>query len=67
MACSALPPRKIPDTHFCYNMSETQGQYLPGNIRSTEKSDVWSGIEPATIRLVAVLAGNIRSTDKSVA
>jgi hypothetical protein len=34
-----LPPRKIPDTHFCLRLSRPQGHTAPGRIRSTEKSN----------------------------
>jgi hypothetical protein len=33
-----LPPRKIPDTHFCYRLSRPQGHSAAGRIRSIEKS-----------------------------
>jgi hypothetical protein len=33
-----LPPRKIPDTHFCYRLSRTQGHSPAGRITSIEKN-----------------------------
>jgi hypothetical protein len=34
-----LPPRKIPDTHFCSSLSRLQGHNAPGGIRLIEKSN----------------------------
>jgi hypothetical protein len=35
----SLPPRKIPDTYFCWRLSRPQGHNAAGRIRSIEKSN----------------------------
>jgi hypothetical protein len=34
----SFTPRKIPGTHFCYRLSQPQGNSAAGRIRYTEKS-----------------------------
>jgi hypothetical protein len=34
-----LPPKKIPDTHFCYSLCRSHGNSATGRIRSIEKSN----------------------------
>jgi hypothetical protein len=34
-----LPPRKIPETHFCQGLSRVQGHNVAGRFRSIEKSN----------------------------
>jgi hypothetical protein len=49
-----ITPRKILGTRFCQRLGRTQSHSAAGRIRSIEKNPITSsGIETATIRLVA--------------
>jgi hypothetical protein len=52
-------PKKIPSTHFRERLSRPQGHSAAGRIRSVEKSTS-SGLEPATVRLVAYCLNQLR-------
>jgi hypothetical protein len=48
----ASPLKKIPGTHFCYKLTQSQDHNAAGRFRQVEKTyDI--GIEVVTFRLVA--------------
>jgi hypothetical protein len=53
MRRTRFTPRNILGTYFCLRLSQFHGHSAAGIIRSTEKSNTSSGMEPLTFRLLA--------------
>jgi hypothetical protein len=50
-----LPPRKIPDTHFCQRLSRSQGHSAAGRIRSISKSNDLIGIRTRDLPVCSIV------------
>jgi hypothetical protein len=54
-AVRPLPPRKIPDTHFCQRLSRLQSHSAAGKIRTIKKILDLIGNQTRDLRLVIVV------------